>query len=94
MHYVLTKASMLLCLCVSVYLSFFLYMCLTVTAILARWLNLATWYHVRLIPFTRPGECNIRQHDLFPDSYQMDHPDKITFWTITSKLIDKFTPKD
>ena len=58
----------------------------------ARWLHSATWCQVRLTLSTRTRNCNTSQDDPFPNPVNMDHPDHITFWPITSKVMDGFTP--
>ena len=72
------------CVCVCVCVCF----CLSVITFVVRWLNLATWCQVR--SSTRTRKCHSSQDDLFPDN--MDHPDHITFWPITSKVKNGFTP--
>ena len=72
------------CVCVSV--------CLSVITFAARWLNLATWCQVRSILSTRTWKCNTSHDDPFPFPFHMDHPDKITFLPVTSKLMNGFTP--
>ena len=78
----LTKTTLSLCVCV----------CLSVIMFAARWLDLATWYQVKSILSTRTWKCNPSQDDPFPFPFHMDHPYKITFWPVTSKLMDGLTP--
>ena len=78
--------------CVCVCLSVCLCACLSVITFAARWLDLETWRQVRSILSTRTWKCNTSQDDPFPFQFNMDHPYKITFWPVTSKLLDGFTP--
>ena len=67
--------------------------CLPVITFVARWLDIATWCQVRSILCTRNWKCiSTIQGDPFPHPGHMDHPDYITFWPTTSKLMDEFTP--
>ena len=77
----LPRHSVCLCVCVCVCLC----VCLSVITFAARWLDLATRCQVRSILFTRTWKCNTSQDDPFPFPFHMDHPDKITFWPVTSK---------
>ena len=83
-HYVFHQEFVCVCVCVSV--------CLSVITFAARWLDLATWRQVRSILSTRTWKCNTSQDDPFPIPFNMDHRYKITFWPVTSKLMDGFTP--
>ena len=66
--------------------------CLSVITFTARWLDLATWRQVRSILFKRTWKCNTSQDDPFPFPFNMDHRYKITFWPVTLKLMNGFTP--
>ena len=57
------------------------FVCPSVITFVTKWLDLATWCHVKSIVYnyTRTQKCNTCQNDLFPDPDHMDHPDKITF---------------
>ena len=76
----------------SVCLSVCVCVCLSVITFAARWLDLATWRQVGLILSKRTWKCNTSQDDPFPFPFNMDHRYKITFWPVTSKLMDGFTP--
>ena len=78
--------SVCVCVCVSV--------CVSVITFAARWLDLATWCQLRLILSTRTWKCNTSQDDPFPFPFpfHMDHPYKITFWPVSSRLMDGSTP--
>ena len=66
--------------------------CLSVITFVARWLDLATWCQVRSTLSTRTWKCNTSRDDPFPFPFHIDHPDKITFWPVTSKVMNGFTP--
>ena len=55
------------------------------------WLHSAIWCQMRSILSTRTRKCDTCQDHPFPYPDNMDHPDHITFWPITSKLMNKFT---
>ena len=73
--------SVCVCVCVCV--------CLSVITFVARWLHSATWCQVRSILSTRTRNYNTCQNDPFPDSDNMDQPDHISFWPITSKVMNR-----
>ena len=56
-YYVIDQSSRLVCLCVCV--SVCLSMCLSVSTIVARWLDLATQYYVRVLLLTTARQCNL-----------------------------------
>ena len=76
-----------MCLCVSVCLS----VCHHVCGEMAALSNMVS-SHVNTIYHRSTRNCNTCQDDPFPDPDNMDQPDHITFWLITSKLIYGFTP--
>ena len=78
--------------CVCVCLSVCVCVCLSVITFAARWPDLATQCQVRSILSTRTSKYNTSHDDPFQFPFHMDHPYKITFWPLTSKLRDGFTP--
>ena len=65
--------------------------CPSVTAFMARWLDLATQYQVMVLLFARTQECNINNCDPLAEPDHTDLQYKITCWPIKSKGMNRFT---
>ena len=87
-HSVCLSVCLSLCVCVCVCVC----LCVSVITFAARWLDLATWRWMRSILSTRTLKCYTSQDDQFPFPFNTDHLYKITFWLVTSKLMNGFTP--
>ena len=66
--------------------------CVSVITFVKRWLDSATLNLVRKLPLTLAKKMQHYQDDPQADPDHIDHLYKMTFWPITSKLINGFTP--